>query len=366
MKDATKIKKIMSDQQQKENHISNKADENDQSTYESAVLPSLDNIEMAIPTLYIGAIGMEWEAVKHRLFRMYNHFGNLQIIDLGNSEDLKGFQTAVDNSIKFPHHTTAILTDDTDIIKDLISVYESKKEPWNFGNCSSTGNEVWENDQLDPSLTKSLFHNNLIQLGLQLQDTPAAFFDEMEEEHYEHYRIGNFKENLRDFEPIMRDLQVFQFNCNTLKVADFPAKSDDNPSGFQSEEALQILKYAGLSPNLGFIILRGIGEQISHNKVSIEFLAQALWYITHGLDVRIKDDPYQLENMQEYVVEHDYYDFPIAFLRSKKTGRWWIKIPNTHEDKAPFVCISCSESDYMEVFENKVPYRLVQAIERNR
>lgn len=360
----TKLKKIMSEAQNNTSHISSGQNALIAKRYSDLAI-SLPQVQKDKPALYIVSSEDGFQAIRDRLYRMYAHFDLVQIVELSFDSDISEIQEAVDNCILYSSHCMCLLSSGSAHLPAILNSYESLKEPSNLGNCSSDGREIIHENTFLHGLDEMLYLNNIIQIGLQLQETPSTFFDTMDKGHYEHYRIGNFKKEMKEVEPIMRDLNIFQFNCNSIRISDFPSKTDHNPSGFSAEEALQLIKYASLSPNLSFVLLHGM-EIAQLESSAVEYLAQAIWYTTHGVDVRLDDSPYDLEKMQEYIVEHDYYDFPISFLKSKKSSRWWIKIPNTHEDQAPFVCISCSERDYLEVFENRVPYRLLKAIERNQ
>jgi hypothetical protein len=46
------------------------------------------------------------------------------------------------------------------------------------------------------------------------------------------------------------------------------------------------------------------------------------------------------------------------FLQSKKTGRWWMQLPNNSY-------IACSYNDYMLASSNEIPERWLRAQERN-
>jgi hypothetical protein len=45
------------------------------------------------------------------------------------------------------------------------------------------------------------------------------------------------------------------------------------------------------------------------------------------------------------------------FLQSKKTGRWWMQLPNKNY-------IACSYNDYMLASHNEIPERWLRAQER--
>ena len=54
---------------------------------------------------------------------------------------------------------------------------------------------------------------------------------------------------------------------------------------------------------------------------------------------------------------YDYVCFMIIFLQSKKTGRWWMQLPNKK-------FIACSYKDYVQASQNEIPERWLRAQER--
>ena len=47
-----------------------------------------------------------------------------------------------------------------------------------------------------------------------------------------------------------------------------------------------------------------------------------------------------------------------VFLQSKKTGRWWMQLPDER-------FVACSKLDYIIASNNDMPERWLRAIERN-
>ena len=82
-----------------------------------------------------------------------------------------------------------------------------------------------------------------------------------------------------------------------------------------------------------------------------------LWYFIDGksrskqeaaLDVR--------NNFNEYYSR--FTEIETVFLQSKKTGRWWMQLPNKK-------FIACSYNDYLAASQNEIPERWLRAQERN-
>jgi hypothetical protein len=61
------------------------------------------------------------------------------------------------------------------------------------------------------------------------------------------------------------------------------------------------------------------------------------------------------ENFSEYKLA--FAEVETIFLQSKKTGRWWMQLP---EGKY----IACSHRDYITASQNEIPERWMRAMER--
>ena len=73
------------------------------------------------------------------------------------------------------------------------------------------------------------------------------------------------------------------------------------------------------------------------------------------------------KSKQESALEdrNNFYEFTMAFaevetvfLQSKKTGRWWMQLPDER-------FVACSKLDYIIASNNDMPERWLRAIERN-
>lgn len=299
-------------------------------------------------------------------FEQYaNHFKNQLQLSFIESSDTERIEKLLAESITNPMSVVLTLGTHTYIEDIFFAEAEKQINPFNMGNCSTSGEELLYLGELKEKYTHQIFLTNLIQIGLQLHLSSPNFLNKLDEENFEYHRVGALKEDFTQVEPLMRDINYLRFDANSIKNSDFPAKSDFNPSGLTSEEALQTLRYAGLSPKMNLIHFTGFLEE-HIDPVSLEFLAQAVWYISHGLDGKVTEDPFNSKTIQEYVIEHDYYDFPLSFLRSKKSGRWWMKIPSTPDAPFTHIAIACDAHDYQKVIEGEIPYRLLKALERGK
>ena len=86
-----------------------------------------------------------------------------------------------------------------------------------------------------------------------------------------------------------------------------------------------------------------------------------------GVNCRVKDDNFENEtSYQKFIVLVD--DQELTFLKSDKTGRWWIEIPflpNVNNKLKRNTLLPCSYDDYLASCEGELPERWWKAQRRN-
>ncbi|MEO5782264.1 MAG: arginase, partial [Ginsengibacter sp.] len=92
------------------------------------------------------------------------------------------------------------------------------------------------------------------------------------------------------------------------------------------------------------------------NELTAKQISQMLWYFIDGKS-RCKQEaiPEDKHNFNEYHTA--FTDMDTTFLQSKKTGRWWMELPNKK-------LIACSYKDYVNASNNEIPERWLRAQER--
>ena len=85
-------------------------------------------------------------------------------------------------------------------------------------------------------------------------------------------------------------------------------------------------------------------------------IAQMLWYFIDGKS-RSKQEA-SIEERSSFNEYHSTFtEVETVFLQSKKTGRWWMQLPNKK-------FIACSYNDYVTASQNEIPERWLRAQER--
>jgi hypothetical protein len=82
-----------------------------------------------------------------------------------------------------------------------------------------------------------------------------------------------------------------------------------------------------------------------------------LWYLMDGISKgKLEANFAERDNFNEFVMA--FSEVETTFLQSKKTGRWWMQLPDGKY-------IACSHFDYLAASSNDIPERWLRAMERS-
>jgi hypothetical protein len=117
------------------------------------------------------------------------------------------------------------------------------------------------------------------------------------------------------------------------------------------------MRYAGLSPTTSSIGIYGYDADKDHANITAKQISQMLWYFIEGKsrgkrEARIQDK----DAFNEFHTA--FAEVATTFLQSKRTGRWWMQMPDQQ-------FIACSYNDYILASSNEVPERWLRAQERS-
>jgi len=192
-------------------------------------------------------------------------------------------------------------------------------------------------------------------IGFQSYFVHPGMLETIDKLRFDCFRVGKVKENMEDMEPVVRNADLFSFDISAIQSAHAPA-NHLTPNGFTGEEACMLMQYAGMSNNVSSIGIYGYREQLDTNALTAKQISHMLWYLMDGI----------LKGKQEarLTEQHNFNEFRIAFaevettfLQSKKTGRWWVQLPEGNY-------IACSQHDYIIASQNDIPERWLRAVER--
>jgi formiminoglutamase len=177
----------------------------------------------------------------------------------------------------------------------------------------------------------------------------------MDKLRFDCFRVGNVKEHIEEMEPVIRNCHVYSFDISALAHAFAPANGL-TPNGLNGEEACILMQYAGMSPNMQTIGIYGYRPEKDVENLTAKQISHMLWYLLDGRSRGRKEALIdERESFNEY---HTVFaEVETVFLQSKKTGRWWMKLPDKQ-------FIACSYKDYLLASSNEIPERWLRAQER--
>jgi arginase family enzyme len=203
----------------------------------------------------------------------------------------------------------------------------------------------------EPNMVRHYNH-----IAFQSYFVHPRMLETMDKLRFDCFRVGNVKEELSEMEPVIRNSDMVSFDIAAIKNSDAPA-SNCSPNGLTGEEACTLSRYAGMSPSVSSIGIYGFDSSKDSNDLTALQIAQMLWYFIDGKNrSRQESSLNERQNFNEYHTA--FAEVDTVFLQSKKTGRWWMQMP----DKK---MIACSYKDYLFASRNEIPERWLRAQERD-
>lgn len=199
------------------------------------------------------------------------------------------------------------------------------------------------------------FMNHYNHLGFQSYFVHPRMLETMDKLRFDCFRVGVVKERIEEMEPVLRGCHIFSFDISAIAHAFAPANTL-TPNGLNGEEACTLLQYAGMSPHMRSIGIYGFQPENDREALTAKQIAHMLWYLMDGLSRAAHEAP--LEERASFNEYHTVFaEVEAHFLQSKKTGRWWLQLPDSQ-------WIACSHRDYILASNNQIPERWLRAQER--
>lgn len=207
---------------------------------------------------------------------------------------------------------------------------------------------------------------NFSQLGYQSYFVSPEDIATLEKLYFEFYRLGVVRKDLEEVEAIIRDADMMSFDISALKQADAPGIQQPSPHGFFGEEGCQIARYAGITDKLSSIGFYELNPEYDDRGQSAQLVAHMIWYFLEGYYSRTGEYPISREDdFLKYIVKQEQSDLEITFLKSKRSGRWWMQVPIAEESRYErHQLIPCTYNDYQLACKDEIPERWMRAFEK--
>lgn len=209
---------------------------------------------------------------------------------------------------------------------------------------------------MDMLTTQPNFVKNFTHIGFQSYYVNPNLLDTLNKLRFDCYRLGHVRENMEEVEPALRQCNLLSVDMKAMKYSDALFLNEASPNGFNGDEMCQLIRYAGMSSHLSSLGIYGYLPENDANNIGAKQIAQMIWYFIDGYAMRKKEA--SLNQLEEFLV----YDLAFTghkskFLKSKRTNRWWMQMPDGGY-------IPCSYSDYLIASQDEMPERWLREQER--
>jgi len=202
----------------------------------------------------------------------------------------------------------------------------------------------------DPNYLRHYNH-----IAFQSYFVHPRMLETMDKLRFDCFRVGSVREHIDEMEPVIRNCHFMSFDISAIAHAFAPANTL-TPNGLNGEEACTLMQYAGMSNNMRSIGLYGYRPEKDQEGLTAVQLAQMLWYLMDGRSRGAREA--QVDERESFNEYHTAFaEVQTTFLQSKKTGRWWMQLPDRQ-------FIACSYKDYLLASSNEIPERWLRAQER--
>ena len=326
-------------------------------------IPDLKKVKIAL----IGVGEKEANAVREHLYNMVSPFPKGAVVDLGN---LRKPEASLLIPVVFEllsgKVVPVIIAGKDEIAPAQFLAYQDTKalvnlavvdERFRFGSKEDVYTSL-----LSP-LHPLLFNFGLI--GFQGHQTSADALRFLTQSNFDTVRLGKSRSAIEETEPVIRDADLLAFHLGALKQSEAPGVLSASPSGFFTEEACQLCRYAGMSDKLTSFGVYGYRPDGDRDAQTAQVAAQRVWYFLEGFFNRKNDFPASKSGLTEYIVAYRQLNYQLTFWKSAKSGRWWMQVPVATKKKYERHClVPCSYQDYQLACREELPERLMQALQR--
>ena len=200
------------------------------------------------------------------------------------------------------------------------------------------------------------FMSHYNHIGFQSYFVHPRMLETMDKLRFDCYRVGYAKENIEEMEPVIRTSAMVSIDIAAIANS-FAPSNTISPNGFNGEEICALMRFAGLSSVTSTIGIYGYDPAKDYESMTAKQISQMIWYILDGKSRGKKEA--NIDDRDSFNEFHvSFAEVNTTFLQSKKTGRWWMQLP----DKK---FIACSHKDYLLAGSNEIPERWLRTQERN-
>lgn len=355
--------------------------------YTEGHFPDFQKSEVAIfgvndyrGVLFEADFNLDMDAIRESFYALYVGNWNLRILDLGDlilGEDLSDTYFAISDLISnliSDGVVPIIIGGGQDLCYPIYKSYDSFNKGINICSIDSKFDMISPNNlklnstnYLGAIIKEDPNHlNSFTNVGFQTYFVQNDEVHEMEKMLFETFRLGDFRKNIVESEPYLRNSDLITFDLSSIKESDAPGVVFPSPNGFFSNEACVLSRYSGMSDRVSSFGIFEINSLKDRNNQTSRLVSQIIWYFLEGFSLRAGDFPTKKtikKNFNKYVVPIEGEDFIFVFYKSKLSGRWWISSQTSQiENSSKEIILPCSYKDYLDSVSGKIPARMMRIL----
>jgi arginase family enzyme len=308
------------------------------------------------------------DAIREQLYALYSWHSAVRIADAGNIrqgesvDDTRAALRIVLDELQQAGKTVIVLGGSHDL---TFQQYEAFKKAGKMINAS-VADMLVDLDETEAMTSRSFLMDMLTaqpnyvkhysHIGFQSYYAHPRMLETLDKLRFDFFRLGKVRDHIEDMEPVLRNSDLFSFDMNAIRYSDAPVNVNGSPNGFTGDEACVLTRYAGMSDRLTSIGIYGYDAVNDVHNMTARLISQMIWYFIDGYLIRKTEA--ELHEHDEFVTFHvSFTDNDTTFLKSKRTNRWWMKLPNQSY-------VPCSYKDYMIASNDEIPERWLREQER--
>jgi formiminoglutamase len=332
---------------------------------------SLEDFKIAILGVedfrgYVANKGTENAAhnIRKKLYTYAPFYNQSKIVDLGNipaGENYQDTLVALKETLKDALRNNLIvivLGGDVSLTQAQYQAYQIFENDIQLSQIGATidieenEEELYKNYLYEILKTNYLKRYNLI--AYQSYFIKKDIYQIIHNYQFDSLRVGKIRKNTFEAEPFIREADLVSFDINAIRFSDAPGQILPSPNGLFGDEACMLARFAGSSDILSSIGFYNYNPSEDIKEITAHQVAQMVWYFIEGVQLRKQDYPITDEQeFYHYTTSIDREDF--TFLKSKKTERWWMKIPIKRNDKTIYQLVPCIYEDYLCAKNGEIP-----------
>ncbi len=310
---------------------------------------------------------LEFNSIRKQFYQLKKGNWHLPVYDLGDlhagavREDTYFAFQKIQEELLQQKCTLIILGGATSLAYFQYRAFDSIKHNVNLScidNRFRLGNDSFDlNSQNYLSKIISEEPHNLFEynhLGFQTFFVAQEELDLMEELNFDVKRLGKLTETIGEAEPELRNSDLAAMNLEAIQSSDFQSSIELSPNGFNSREICSLSRYVGINNKIKSF---GVYNYKAKNIITDDLLlSEILWYFIEGKNLAPETINFEENSYEKFYVQIPEQD--LTFYHNVKTEQWWLELKEMNDaEESGKQIIPCSEKDYKNSLEGKIPER---------